>query len=486
MTTAKALLQHATFFLALILQIYIQEKLARRVSPPQSINIQKEYMLSRVLPVQEALPKHSSADEMGKKPAKLTQVEHIKKYEVIRQKLLEQSAQAFQGKASSLVIENLNALDELYKGVRLENNRDTKVHLKDSEVFKEASDFAAINARNLKFDNNGVTLATRDVIDRMRVYMGDVPGRTESNGNDNNSGENQSDEINDGASTSEETFNRFDWLKLGLLYFKLSLKPVASDFLYGPLATERRKIAPRARNIDDTQSRSLTTASRVVAGDLTTGEEQNTSYMVKSVYQAFREKDDGAGVNFYRFFVNPFSFSQLVENLFFASFLIKDARLNIYTDDKGIPHVKNVNPQEHADAQLYENNEETVHHIASFDYGTWQKLVQEHNITESFLGHRQEPEDVFLDLEIEQDDPIKAAFPGDNAGVDADETLLAASGIDVRDQDQNSHPKRPRYDANSNDEESADSSNGSKRQRTNPENSDDLFFLAADDVDNTM
>lgn len=176
------------------------------------------------------------------------------------------------------------------------------------------------------------------------------------------------EELNNGLSTKEDRFNQFNWLKLGVLYLQTSKKVILTDFLNGPLSTERKKIAPRTRNVDDTQSTYSTTAQRVQASEIDHDVEQNTATMVKSVYQTFIKRDESKPVNFFEFFINPDSFSQSVENLFYTSFLIKDARLKLFLDKDGIPNVFRVSDQECSDAKEQLKSIETNHHIATFDY----------------------------------------------------------------------------------------------------------------------
>ena len=45
------------------------------------------------------------------------------------------------------------------------------------------------------------------------------------------------------------------------------------------------------------------------------------------------------GVNFYEWIINPKSFSESVENLFYTSFLVREGKLVIDIDDEGIPRL---------------------------------------------------------------------------------------------------------------------------------------------------
>lgn len=320
----------------------------------------------------------------------------LKKYENIRSKLRIENSEAHKGEASALVLDHLNELKQIYQEVQNENNRDTTVHLKDSEAFKDTASFAAVNARNIKLGDMGLSLGQKDLVRHIKAYMNA----------DFLSEEVQNDE--DGDVPDIDTFNCFNWIKLGLLSYTATNKAVLSEFLYGPLATERKKAGPRTRNIDDTRSGNVVTAKNVQVSDISNDAEQNTAHMVKSVYSTFSRKSNDEKINFFKFFINPNSFSQSVENLFFTSFLIKDARVKLTKDADGVPMIQRATNIETLQANTKERVPRHAHHIATFDYKTWKGLINTFDITECFLGHRDDPEDEFHG-EIDSDSEIEDA-----------------------------------------------------------------------------
>jgi Uncharacterized conserved protein len=351
---------------------------------------------------QESNSSESDDEEPRRKVPKLSKQEHIDNYDRLRYQLRNEQSEASKGNASELVIQHLDEIQQLYSRVQTDKNRDTKVHLKDSEAFKETSDFAAMNVRNMKLDDAGVSIGVKEFVGNLKKFMTDTAFvKEDEDRSEVPEDYEDEEELNNGLSTKEDRFNQFNWLKLGVLYLQTSKKVILTDFLNGPLSTERKKIAPRTRNVDDTQSTYSTTAQRVQASEIDHDVEQNTATMVKSVYQTFIKRDESKPVNFFEFFINPDSFSQSVENLFYTSFLIKDARLKLFLDKDGIPNVFRVSDQECSDAKEQLKSIETNHHIATFDYKTWQNLIREFNITTSFLDHRGEVEDTFPEEDME-------------------------------------------------------------------------------------
>lgn len=335
----------------------------------------------------------------------------LSKYDEYRERLRQEQQEAQRGEASKLVLEHLNNLQNIYEVVQQERNRDTRVQLKDAEALQDLAAFAATNARNIRFGDVGISLSQKDFVKNVKAYMNEMA----------------MDYDVDEDKADVDTFNSYNWLKLGALWHAHSARGVLMDFMYGPLATERKKRAAHTRRLDDTSKGPLATAREVHAGDLSQSE-KNTAQMVRSVYLVLLDKErsgelaglgregEPCSVNYYHFFINPHLFAQLVENLFFTSFLVRDGKLKIY-EAEGVPMVRRTTREEAA-----MESKTNAHHIASFDHQTWQAIIAKYNIVEPFLGHRHQEEDAFVlesDLESE---PLELQPEADIPGADeADE-----------------------------------------------------------------
>jgi Nse4 C-terminal len=63
-------------------------------------------------------------------------------------------------------------------------------------------------------------------------------------------------------------------------------------------------------------------------------DEQDTPRMVKLVGDTLESVGGATGINFFRFVINPHSFGQSVENLFYLSFLTHDGIASLEMDDE--------------------------------------------------------------------------------------------------------------------------------------------------------
>ncbi|EEQ37648.1 putative non-structural maintenance of chromosome element [Clavispora lusitaniae] len=306
-------------------------------------------------------------------------------YEEFKREVAKAEAAAYKGEAGRLVLERIKDLENLFATVTGNEVKELSMFMRDSEALKRTAEFASINAENIRYGNLGGSLSSKEYTTAVKKYMN--PDALMG----------PQDEADDQIANQEqanEAFNSFNWSRLGHWFYSRGNVAVPSYFLYGPLATQRRRLAPRTRNVDDTlHNRDKTTAQNVSASEVQDDPEQSTSHMVRTVYGVLNERDHTSKVNLFRFFINPHSFAQSVENLFYTSFLVRDGKVIVDVDDQNVPYVKI--PDE--DYEDVEEGSAISHHIATFDYEAWKTLIRQFNITEPYIPHRDVEEDTYSD-----------------------------------------------------------------------------------------
>ncbi|CAK7224507.1 hypothetical protein SBRCBS47491_005575 [Sporothrix bragantina] len=120
------------------------------------------------------------------------------------------------------------------------------------------------------------------------------------------------------------------------------------------------------------------------------------------------------GVDLIRFAVNPKSFSQTVENLFYISFLVRDGRAGLTYDHTGLPSIFPTEAEDGGGERVQEINggsrrdgvrrrrrtdaddgndepEDTQRHqmILSIDMAMWKQMIELFNIEEPMIEHRE-------------------------------------------------------------------------------------------------
>ncbi|VUC33134.1 unnamed protein product [Clonostachys rosea] len=211
-----------------------------------------------------------------------------------------------------------------------------------------------------------------------------------------------------------------NWSHLGCFAVLPNIRrPALPGFLLGPLSVEKkaRKIAKRSaplrpNDLRETRPEVLDVASLAKKeNDLTAICGQILQQLVKTqseVQQTVVDLIDDdmpdnekvnimhqhglrstGGIDLLRFVVNPRSFGQTVENIFYVSFLIRDGRVSIEYDDNDLPSLAPVMRESDEEPSLRQGGSKHQA-ILSMDMATWEDIVETLELTEPLIKHRAE------------------------------------------------------------------------------------------------
>ncbi|KAK2799727.1 hypothetical protein FQN50_008375 [Emmonsiellopsis sp. PD_5] len=215
----------------------------------------------------------------------------------------------------------------------------------------------------------------------------------------------------------------WDWLGRRAC-FRHNLRPAVCGFLLGPLSVQKkarqltqrrarqapmdpsRAVQPQelkqsdleaqreASNLTDmcTSIRQMLDATQKQGEALATEElsslgEDIPEDEVMEIMNKHSIADDG-GVPLFRFCINPNSFGQTVENLFYVSFLIRDGSVGISTDGNGLPTLHPSTPAAPSEAQAQKLQKHQT--VFSLDFETWEDLIEVFDIQRPIIPHRRE------------------------------------------------------------------------------------------------
>ncbi|KAI0402469.1 Nse4 C-terminal-domain-containing protein [Xylaria palmicola] len=194
-------------------------------------------------------------------------------------------------------------------------------------------------------------------------------------------------------------------------------RPAVPGFLLGPLSVERkiRKVvkrsAPfRADNLRETRPEVLD------AEDVQRAEKNDLTAICAKILRQLQEVQDEAqaeveaafenlgdaeaqilmnkkglrdtgGIDLLKFVVNPKSFGQTVENMFYVSFLIRDGAIQIEFDENRLPSLQ---PTANQDPSAPKRDAQRHQAVLSIDMQMWRDIIDAFNITEPMIEHRKE------------------------------------------------------------------------------------------------
>ncbi|KAJ9098673.1 hypothetical protein QFC21_004321 [Naganishia friedmannii] len=190
-----------------------------------------------------------------------------------------------------------------------------------------------------------------------------------------------------------------DWAQIGWMAVKRSRRGPGAEFMNGMMAVEHRK---RVINRKAKQKQALAPEVRpqeIRQGDMTRA--------VNPTIQNTDELDSLLGtlpheVNYFKWVINPRSFGQTVENVFYTSFLINNghAAIEIHEDGGGIPMIVGCNPPLQEDRVPKYNDDGTLKELAmskrqlvmEWTMDLWREAIELFDIREGIIPHRVEEE----------------------------------------------------------------------------------------------
>ncbi|KAF2634805.1 Nse4-domain-containing protein [Massarina eburnea CBS 473.64] len=303
--------------------------------------------------------------------------------------------------------------------------RQTADAVRDSSTFLKVTDMASRHLKNCGQMRAGVGIDVDNFVSKCWHFMkfGHAPAAGEAAAPTQARNRRQTQQAED--DDDDDVNEGLDWALLGRnVCFASNRRPPTSSFLLGPLSLQKR-----ARTVQSKRARSqrqplgpATRPQELRQEDIQQSENTNLTHLVKGIrrrleehiisgsekiekeleegdgedaegffaacsrYRVYETPDGEPAVSLFDFAVNPNSFGQTVENLFYISFLIKEGNAKILVDDDNLPLL--VPAQTLSVGEHRAQNMEKQQAIFSLDYQTWQDLIEAFNIKESLIPHR--------------------------------------------------------------------------------------------------
>ncbi|OAD81416.1 hypothetical protein PHYBLDRAFT_104504 [Phycomyces blakesleeanus NRRL 1555(-)] len=184
--------------------------------------------------------------------------------------------------------------------------RNTQEASLDSKLLVLSADIGAQKARNMRLEQQLFNLD--EFVSKLKTV-----GRPET-------------------ATNRDNQEELNWKAIGMHGIKFGKRAHSIDFMLGPLSVEKKQRKIARQGSSQKKKHVLVEPTQLKEDDVAQKENETSN----NVNQIYRLLDEQGPTNFFEFIVNPESFSQSVENMFYVSFLIRNAVAGI-DDSSGQP-----------------------------------------------------------------------------------------------------------------------------------------------------
>ncbi|KAB8295951.1 hypothetical protein EYC80_008771 [Monilinia laxa] len=290
----------------------------------------------------------------------------------------------------------------------------------DSRLLVNTADLAKKKTLRMTSGDTAQGIDVDDFVSKIKLYM--RKGRSEASQSHvprNTQRSRRNGAMDDDDSDNDYDGEMFNWEYLGRnACLPNNARPSVPGFLLGPLSLQKRarratiRRAPlRPNNLQETRPEVLK------ADDIEKSENANLTYLCTKIQdklrailgksaaaaeevipeemseeerrKALRDQFDmstNMSISYFKFVINPYSFGQTIENMFYVSFLVRDGKVEIDIDPDGLPYIGIRQPGDD------EGFSHTARHqaVLSLDMHDWQEMIELFDIKEPMIDHREE------------------------------------------------------------------------------------------------
>ncbi|KAK3094990.1 hypothetical protein FSP39_008802 [Pinctada imbricata] len=188
-----------------------------------------------------------------------------------------------------------------------------------------------------------------------------------------------------------------EWIRLGEAVQKFFKKSPSFHYMSGafePGERQQRPNKPKHRQVDKNQNEKATVVDKMKnfeednKNEATTAEVERVLETLKKCYRL----SENNAVCYFEFVLNPHSFGQTVENMFYASFLVRDGLAKISLDDDQLPVIAIISTEpvkeKEEDQQASRKKKSNHQTVISITPEEWKDLVSAYKISKPLIPTR--------------------------------------------------------------------------------------------------
>ncbi|KAJ9101948.1 hypothetical protein QFC19_005030 [Naganishia cerealis] len=189
-----------------------------------------------------------------------------------------------------------------------------------------------------------------------------------------------------------------NWAKVGWLAARRSRRAPGVEFMNGMMAIEHKKRIVNRKARQQQHVGPEVRPQEIRQEDMTKA--ANPTITNTKALATLLEGQDPDGVNFFEWVVNPRSFGQTVENMFYTSFLVREgiAAIDVRDDGSGIPIIFACDPPSEEDKRAQYDEEGNVVRealarrqvVMEMTMDVWQEAIELFNIKKGIIPDREE------------------------------------------------------------------------------------------------
>ncbi|TEB38361.1 hypothetical protein FA13DRAFT_1726028 [Coprinellus micaceus] len=260
-----------------------------------------------------------------------------------------------------------DVLDQVKRAdVLFDNVKQPQEATLDSHFLLLASNVGAAKAQAMKSGTG--TFDVDDFVAKLVSYMGGKKNLNEEDIEKHMDGEDMTDVA-------------LDWAKIGRKALAKSRRVPAMGFMLGPLSIEQKKRAHTQRQRAEKNNAEVKAPQQLKEEDIQRSENET----VKNVAHLQTLLEESGAVNLFKFVINPNDFAQSVENIFYLSFLIRDGKVALETNEEGEPTIYACDAPSDQD---YQDGLKKNQIVLEFDMAVWKRAIEVFDITESMIPQR--------------------------------------------------------------------------------------------------